>query len=110
MIMSAAPMIAFLLRAMPKFALPLNANPSCNYASFARRKCDEQTPFLRLKARDFGFSLELPMDAGSKNVYRPTIAIEAGVCKELIIEGDICRGVHRPTVIGLKDILSPRVS
>jgi hypothetical protein len=26
---------------------------ACNYASFARRKCDEQTPSPRLKARDF---------------------------------------------------------
>ena len=54
-------------------------------------------------------ALVLPMDAGRKNVYRPTIAVKAWVCKVLVIEGDTCRGIQLPTVIGLQDLLGPRV-
>src|SRR5579872_2407021 len=51
----------------------------------------------------------LPMDAGGKKVDRPTIAIKAGIYKVLVIEGDVCRGVQRPVVVGLEDILGPRI-
>jgi hypothetical protein len=89
---------------------------ACNYASFARRKCDEQMPSHRLKARDFKIPegdikhLELPMEAASKNVYRPTITIKGGICKQLVIQGESCRCRQLPTVIGLQDILGLRVS
>src|SRR5579864_4675382 len=63
-----------------------------------------------LEARYLRSPLVLPIDAGRKKVDRPAIAIKAGVCKVLIIEGEICRGVQRPIVIGLDDILGPRVS
>jgi hypothetical protein len=53
--------------------------------------------------------LELPMEAASKNVYRPTIAIKGGVCKQLVIQGERCRGRQLPTVIGFHDILGLRI-
>jgi hypothetical protein len=54
--------------------------------------------------------LELRMDAGSKKVDRPTVAIKARIRKELVIRGDSCRGRQLPTVIGLEDLLGSTVS
>src|ERR1700733_8162091 len=50
-------------------------------------------------------TLELPVCARSEDIRRAAVGVIAGIGDELIVEGQLDRGIQRVAVIGLENLL-----
>ena len=53
--------------------------------------------------------LKLVVNPPGKDVNRPAISVVGGIADKLIVEADVRRVGNSVTVIGLKDLLQPRM-